>query len=196
MTAYELYLFVHIVTAMVWVGAAFLMFVFAGRISVARDAERMRRYARDAEWLGLRLYLPANVLVLVSAILLVHEGPWGYDMLWIQLGLGGFALSVLIGALVFAPQWPRVTRLAEAENERIQRRVRLLLVISGFDLGLLVGIVFEMTVKPTSADAMALFLTAALPVAGTASGVALARAHENRVAELVRDGPAIAPHGQ
>ena len=36
----------------------------------------------------------ANLLVLVSAFLLVEEGNWGYGTLWIHLGFAGFVVSV------------------------------------------------------------------------------------------------------
>lgn len=192
MSAYELYLFVHLAAATIWVGAGFLMVVSAARISVARDRARMIAYAGDAEWLGLRLFVPANIVTLVSAVLLVREGPWDYGQLFVQLGLGGFAVSFLTGALFFGPQWSRVTRLAAIEgagSPSVERRLRRLLVVTGFDLGLLLGIFFEMTVKPTGADGGALFVTAALPVLGAAVGGFLARAQSaSRAGSAVAEG--------
>src|SRR5262245_34509643 len=110
MAAYQLYLVLHIVGAIVWIGAGFALTLLATRAISARDLDRVLGFVRDADWLGLRLFLPANLIVLVSAVLLVREGGWGFGPLWIRLGLIGFAVSFLAGVVFFAPGWSRAGR--------------------------------------------------------------------------------------
>lgn len=177
-SAYEIYLLLHVGAAVVWVGSAFLMVVLLTRASAARDAARMVALARDSEWLGLRLYLPANLVALVSAILLVQDGGFGWGRLWIVLGIAGFALSFAFGALVFAPGWQRVVRLSEAdgpESTAVRAWMRRLLLVSRVDVGLLLGIVVVMVAKPASGDTGALALAAAMPVGAAAIALELAR---------------------
>lgn len=183
MTRYELYLFVHVGAVAVWVGAGFAMALLETRASLAGSAVRVVALAREGASLGPRLYLPANLLVLVSAVLLVEDGSWGYGALWIQLGFAGFALSFLLGALVFAPGWPRLVRLAESEgvgSPGIRPLVGRLLVGSWIDVGVLLGVIFVMASKPGADDAGALVATAAIVVACVAVPFALLRAGEAR----------------
>jgi hypothetical protein len=169
----------HLTGVVVWVGAAFLMTLLGTRASVARDPHRLVSFAGDAEWLGLRLYLPANALVLAAGFLLVEEGNWGYDRTWIELGLAGMALSFAIGAAFFGPGWPRVHRIADTAGEgspAVRAAVLRLLLVSWLDLGVLLAVVFVMTIKPTGGDEAALAIAAVLPVVLAGIGAAFARA--------------------
>jgi uncharacterized membrane protein len=183
MSAYELYLLLHIGAAIAWVGAGLLMVMLGTRATRARDGERVVAYARDAEWLGLRLFLPANLLALASGFLLVEKGNWGYDPSWIKLGLAGFAVSFLIGALFFAPGWGRVDKLATgegADSPAVHAAVRRLQFGSRVDLGLLVAVVFVMTVKPTAAEPGTLAVAAAIPAAFALLALVLFRTEARR----------------
>lgn len=178
MNAYELYLLLHVGGAAVWVGSAFLMVVLLTRAVHAGDAERTSALARDSEWLGLRLFLPANLVVLVSAILLVEDGGFGWGRLWIMLGIAGFAASLVLGIAVFAPGWKRVVGLVRTEGAdapAVRAWTRRLLLFSRFDVGLLLGVVVVMVAKPTADDAGALALAAAIPLAVGAVALALFR---------------------
>ena len=180
MSIYDLYLMLHITGAMVWVGTAFAMVLLATRATVARDRERVTGFIRDGEWLGLRVFLPANLVVLVSAILLAHEGQWGYGQLWIRLGVFGFAVSFLAGALFFGPGWGRIRRRADRDGlgaRSVESALRRVLVGSWLDVGWLIAIVFVMTVKPRPHEWSALAVAAALPVAFGLVGAALLRSH-------------------
>lgn len=179
MSRYDLYLMLHISGAMVWVGTAFAMVLLATRAMVARNAERMTGFIRDGEWLGSRVFLPANLIVLVSAVLLVYEGHWGYGQLWIRLGIVGFAASFLAGATFFGPGWSRIQGRADREGmaaASVESALRRLLVGSWFDVGWLIAIVFVMTVKPQPHEWSALAVAAALPIAFGLVGIALLRA--------------------
>jgi hypothetical protein len=133
---------------------------------------------RDGEWLGLRVFLPANLIVLVSAVLLVHEGHWGYGQLWVRLGVVGFAASFLAGASFFGPGWGRIERRATRDGvvaQSVESALRRLFIASWLDVGWLLGIVFVMTVKPTSSEWAALVVAAAIPVGFGIVGVLLLR---------------------
>jgi len=177
--AYELYLLVHVGGAAVWVGSAFLMVVLLTRAVHAGDVQRTSALAGDSEWLGVRLFLPANLVVLVSAILLVEEGGFGWSRLWVVLGIAGFAASLVLGMAVFAPGWKRVAGLVRTEGAdapAVREWTRRLLLFSRADVGLLLGVVVVMVAKPTADDTGALALTAAIPLAVGAVALVLFRA--------------------
>src|SRR5215471_10828980 len=176
MSAYELYLMLHIGAAIVWIGAGFLMTLLATRARAARDPARVRAIVADGAWLGLRLFLPANLIVLGSAILLVQEGGWSYHALWIRLGLLGFAVSFLSGALFFGPGWGRLAAADSSDGRSVEKDMHRLLVGSWLDVGWLLAIVVVMIAKPTTANWGALPVAAALPVCFALLALAFVRA--------------------
>lgn len=152
MSAYQLYLFVHVAAAIAWVGAAVLQVLLGTRAVRTGEPSRTLAFARDAQWAGLRLYLPANLLVLVSGVLLVHEAGWSYGTLWIEVGLAGWAFSFATGAAVLGPGWGRTARIEALEEvgaTSLQHAVRRLVLVTNVDLAVLTAVVFAMAVKPT-----------------------------------------------
>lgn len=99
MTRYKLLLFLHVAAAIVWLGGAMVLQYFAFRAERASDPLEMHRVSIDAEWLAMRLFVPASLAVLVFGILLVLDGTWGFDQFWIVLGLAGYAFSFFLGIL-------------------------------------------------------------------------------------------------
>jgi uncharacterized membrane protein len=144
-----------VATAIVWLGGAMLLQYFAFRAERASDPMEMHRVASDAEWLAMRLFVPASLAVLVSGILLVLDGPWSFDQLWIVLGIVGYASSFLLGILFLSPESGRIARLIEAHgpaHEAVTRRIARILAVSRFELGVLFAVVLDMTLKPTADD--------------------------------------------
>lgn len=189
MSRYELYLLVHIGAAAVWVGAAFAMAFLETRAQLAGSAARVVALAREGAALGPRVFLPANLLALASAFLLVEEGHWSYGTLWIELGFLGFAFSFLIGALFFGSGWSRVGRLVErdgVDSSEVHAWIRLMLVGSWVDLGVLLAVLFVMTTKPSPGETGALVVAAAIPITCTLLPFALLQAKGRR--EAVAEG--------
>jgi hypothetical protein len=194
MSAYELYLVFHITAAIVWIGAGLALTLLATRATTARDLDRMLAFARDAEWLGLRLFLPANLVVLVSAVLLVREGDWGFGPLWIRLGVVGFAVSFLAGVVFFAPGWSRAARsAADGRGVRsVEAAVRLLLFGSWLDVGWLLAVVYVMAVKPEPGEWTALGIAGAIPaVFALAAFTLLRRPIRESASEAVAERSAV-----
>jgi hypothetical protein len=173
MSAYDVYLFLHLTAAAVWIGAGFLEAVLGTRIVLSGDPGRRLDFAREAEWLGLRVFMPASLATLVFGVLLVVEGPLAFSDLWIVLGFVAIGLSTEIGMGFFGPGWSGTTRLAAAEGPDapgVQARTARLLAFAWVDLGLLLGATWVMALKPTSDDLGALAIAAAIPVGATALG--------------------------
>ena len=106
------------------------MAMLGARLAATADPQRVVGYVSDSEWLGLRLFLPASMATLVFGVLLVRTSPWGFDTLWVQLGLAAFVASTVIGMLVFGPGWSKVGavgRSAGPDVEQVRERIDLLL---------------------------------------------------------------------
>ena len=101
MTYYEVLLFLHLLGVAIWLGTGFALLVLGNRFDRAGDnaglqvALRPVRVARDSG-----VFIPVSLIVVVAGILLVIEGPWAFDQLWVLLGLAGFATTFLTGLLM------------------------------------------------------------------------------------------------
>jgi uncharacterized membrane protein len=155
MTRYELLTFLHIAAAIVWLGAGFLIAVLVFGAERAGDREKAAGHHRDVGWLAPRLFIPASLAVLVFGVLLVIDGPWEFDQLWIQIAIGGWAASFLLGILYFKPEGERIGAIAEergpADPELVGRLHRVN-VIDRVQLTILFVVLADMVIKPTSQD--------------------------------------------
>jgi uncharacterized membrane protein len=94
MSLYELFLTVHILGAIAWIGSGFLLLVLANGAARAGDPEAIGKIIDDTTPLANRLFIPASLVTLVMGIALTIEGPWSLGHLWIALGLAGLAYVV------------------------------------------------------------------------------------------------------
>jgi uncharacterized membrane protein len=148
---YEWLLFLHVLGAVVWVGGGIVLQALGFRLASTDDAQAALRFAKDGEWLGTRLFMPASILVLFGGIALTLEGDWGFDQVFVLAGLVGVASSIVIGAALLGPAQKRLLSIIEArgmndpEARGLQKKIATLSMV---DVTVLVVVVFFMTVKP------------------------------------------------
>ena len=150
MSAYELFLFAHLVFVITWLGTDVAVQVLSFR-TLAASPQRQVDFMRDVEWLGQRLLIPASLLVLVFGFLLVNEIGYEVADTWILLALAGFAFSFVLGAGFLGPETGRIGRLVDergAEDPEVSRRIRRILLFSRVELVVLIAIVLDMVLKP------------------------------------------------
>jgi uncharacterized membrane protein len=165
---YELLLALHIVAAVIWLGAGFALTLLILRADLAHDAAMKADVNAHTEWLAARLFIPASLSTFVFGILLVIEGSWDLGTLWIALGLAGWLVSFLVGILYFRTEAERVEALVEQHGPaypEVQRRLDTMEAVSRVELAILFLVVVVMAVKPTGDDAGLLIAGAAILVA-------------------------------
>lgn len=116
---YEWLLFVHIVAAMIWVGAVAVMNVQATLLLRQSEAADVRRFTRLLRTLGLILLMPVVVVLLAFGIWLVFDGGWEFEQTWVWLGIALFAFAFIVGA---AFQSRRRRRRARSKRGRSRHR--------------------------------------------------------------------------
>src|SRR5438132_9851216 len=162
MTQYQLFLFLHIVSVILWLGAGTVL----GVLWLHPDAALRERIGSLGEWLGPRIFAPAALGALAFGLVLVHEGSWTFHPLWVKLGLSAFAASFVINAAVRAPLVRRLAR----EPRRIGR---VLSALALFELAMLYLTVPAMALKPTGSDTA--FLVPAAAFLGLLAGYVVLR---------------------
>ncbi len=84
---------------------------------------------------------------------LVERGDWGYDPVWIQIGIVGWAATFVAGAGYLGPQSRRLSKLLEdrlPDHADVQALIGRILLVARVDAVLLLFIVFDMVAKPWS----------------------------------------------
>src|SRR3712207_5810161 len=170
MSWYELFLLVHVVAAIIWLGSGLLLQVLAFRAERIDDAEGLRRIAQDSAALSMTLFVPASLAVLVFGVLMVLDGPWSFDTLWIALGLAGYAATFLTGVLVMGPGSERIAAIMARDgmSDEAVRGIRTLLAKGRLDALGLYLVVAVMALKPTGDDVVVLAVLAAVLIVGVA----------------------------
>ena len=148
--AFDLVLLAHIVVALVAFGVVAVSAVQAvrlGRVGRGPVPENLLRYyAPGVNWVGRSLHL---VPVLGVVLVAMSRRAYGYDDLWVQLGLGLWLAAAVAAEGVLWPAERRLQRqVATAEPARSPRSViDVVLAAAGIEVALLVATVV-MVAKP------------------------------------------------
>ena len=164
MTYYEVLLFAHVLGVAIWLGTGFALLVLGDRFGRAGDNQALQSLFGQSEWLATRIFIPVSLTALVTGILLVIEGPWAFDQLWVLLGLAGFAATFLTGLLMIKPESERIaTELArDGMTPGAARAIGSMFARQRVDYTVIALVVADMTLKPTGDDVLTLVLMAAV----------------------------------
>jgi uncharacterized membrane protein len=144
--------FVHILAAIVWVGAGLFFQFQATRLSRASDPAKLAAFAKDIEFWGLRLLTPASLLVLIAGVIMVIYSPGlNFSDTWIWLGLVGYGITFLTGAFYLGPTSGKLGKMIDTrppDDLEIQRGVRRIFAVSRVDQTVILLVVADMVFKP------------------------------------------------
>ncbi|MGH2754762.1 MAG: DUF2269 family protein [Actinomycetota bacterium] len=152
MTWYEFLKTAHVLLAILWVGGAITFQMIAIRILKEDPPARLVPFTRDTEAIGMKVFLPASLVLLIAGILMVLDSP-GIDFTdaWIIIGLGGIVSTIVIGAGFLGPESGRLATLIEQKSDtdpEVVQRITRILLISRIDLVILLIVAANMVFKP------------------------------------------------
>jgi uncharacterized membrane protein len=151
-TTYQWYLAVHILAAVIWVGGALATQVFAIRATRTSDGARIANFAQDAEWIGMRVFLPSSLILVIFGFMLVGKGDWDWSF-WLVFALIVWIASVIVGAGFLGPESGRIAKITEREgpdSPQATARLQRIFLISRIELVFLLLVVLDMALKPGS----------------------------------------------
>lgn len=150
---YQIALFIHIVGVICLMGGRTLMHAGFVVMSRARTMERMRDWA--GIYGGLIRVMPVFALAILLAGLYMAWTRWTFSIPWIDASLGVFLVVIIVSSTVLRRNFVALSReVMAAPSESIppslaaRIRGRAMWVAEYGVSGLLLGIVFLMTVKP------------------------------------------------
>src|SRR6218665_1084725 len=169
MDLYTVFKFLHILTALAWVGGGFTL--LAGSVLAERAAgEKALFNILDLmNVLGKTWFVPASFLTVVfGAIAATFAGIWGE--FWVLLGLAGFASTFFTGLLIIEPTGRKLGGLiAQGRTDEALAQGRKLMQVGRFDYTVMFVVVLDMVFKPGWTD----FITIALMALVIAAGAVL-----------------------
>ena len=151
---YNTFKLVHVFAAILWVGAG-LYFQFLGtRLNrlADPDPERLAVFSKDVEFAGLRLLMPASILVLLAGIAMVLYSPvLNFSDTWIAIGLIGYAATFVTGAVFISPTAGKLGAAIEAggpDAPEVATLRKKIFTVSRIDQVVLFLVIVAMVFKP------------------------------------------------
>jgi uncharacterized membrane protein len=147
---YQLFVYVHIICAVIWVGGALYAQLLAFRVARSPDPSELPHLARHIEFIGARVFSPAALLLFVSGAAMTLQA-WSFGQTWIAVSVVLWVLSAVVGAAYLGPRVKRAAELFEAEGPTSKTGRELidrLFVVSRLELIGFAVIIALMTFKP------------------------------------------------
>jgi uncharacterized membrane protein len=149
---YNTFKFVHVFAAIVWVGAGLYFQFQATRLNRLGDPGRLAVFSKDVEFAGLRLLMPASIVVLLAGIAMVLYSPGlNFSDTWIAIGLMGYAATFVTGAAFIGPTAGKLGAAIEADGPDAPEVAALrkrIFTISRIDQVVLFLVIVAMVFKP------------------------------------------------
>lgn len=148
MTRFDTFKFLHVLFAIVWVGGTVTTNVLGARLARADHGHRVG-FSRDMEFVGMRVFTPAALLTLLFGVLNVTATElYDFGQAWIVIGLGGVAISAVLGMAFLGPQTKRLTADLEQASPAAEPRMRRVAAVANLDMVVLLVVVWAMVAKP------------------------------------------------
>jgi uncharacterized membrane protein len=148
---YDLLLTIHVLAAVIWVGGGTAMHILSRRVLKRGDNEEIYRFSEDVNKIGLRLYAPTSIVLLIAGILLVNEAGYDFGDLWITLAFLGWIFSFIVGVAYYGPQDKKLQKLVAEKGKNdpgVLQNVKQAIFVNQIELLVLFLIVIDMTTKP------------------------------------------------
>lgn len=149
-TLYGVLKFVHILGAATWLGSNATTVALRALVLRSREVRRTLWLVRATDRIQVLLVSPAFFGLIGTGIWLVLEGGWGFDRLFVIVGLSAVAASAIFGSLYTSSALKRLKQMGDVDEapglESLLTRIQLGIFL---DLLLVVGVVFVMVTKPT-----------------------------------------------
>jgi hypothetical protein len=167
MSLYTILLFIHVSSAIcLFIGMGIWLF---GITAIGRAVQVEQVRALADLMLMVRNLVPASALLVIAAGVTMTWTAWGFQTGWIVVALGSLAIIGPIGTGVIDPKVRSMARLAHALPEgplpltlAEHTHDRVLRLALHTMTGMLFGVVFLMTTKPTLTSAIGTMVASAL----------------------------------
>jgi len=140
-----------VLAAIVWVGSElYIHFQYAR--ARGRGPEAEAGCIADFNRWGNTVLPGMAVLLIITGVLAVIEGPWEFSQAWISIGLTVWVLTFIAGVGFYGPTGKKIAAFVEADGDRVTERsaplIARTMLVSRVELVLLAIVVIAMVTKP------------------------------------------------
>jgi hypothetical protein len=153
MDIYLVFKFLHVVSAIIWVGAGVSLVILGIAADARSDKPEFTRIIQSVVFMAPRVFVPSSIAAFVFGFIAAWLA-WGFADLWIWIGIAGFAAGSITGNFFLKPRADRISAIVAKEgvSESALALGRELLRISKFDYTVLFVVVAAMVFKPGIGD--------------------------------------------
>lgn len=147
---YNLWQFLHVVSAIVWVGAAAFAVFLSFRLEALHEDPHAGAASRLMESQSIPLFMLASMSTFVTGLVMAF-GWVGFEPLWIKIGLVGVVASLALGFGYFKPKIEKLAQMLEARgpgDPDVRRLVRQTNYVALGELVVFLIVVWAMVTKP------------------------------------------------
>jgi uncharacterized membrane protein len=148
---YALFKAIHVLFAVVWVGGGVSLMIHAIRAQTSRDPEGIVLVAKQAAFMGEKVFAPVGLVTFLMGIAMMINTDWGWGHFWIVAGLVGYASTFVVGIAILSPMAKKIDASAAANGPTHPETLALIdriMLIARVDVAVLMLVVLDMVTKP------------------------------------------------
>jgi uncharacterized membrane protein len=148
---YSVFKAVHVLFAVIWVGGGVTIMIHAIRAQTARDPEGIVTVAKQAAFMGEKVFAPIGLVTFLMGIAMMINTSWGWGHFWIVFGLIGYAATFIVGISILSPLAKKIDQSAEQHGPLAPETLALIdriMLIARVDVAVLMLVVLDMVTKP------------------------------------------------
>lgn len=149
---YSIFKFLHVSSAICWVGGGMVLVFLADRAGRAKDDNAQMAVVKQVASLALVWFIPASLSTVLFGLIVATIGSL-WSNAWVILGLFGFAATFVTGNFFIRPTADAIAA-AETKGDRATALVLggKIMGIAKFDHVMLFTVVADMVLKPQWSD--------------------------------------------
>ncbi|HUY70831.1 MAG TPA: DUF2269 family protein [Gaiellaceae bacterium] len=144
---------VHVMFVVIWVGGGAALTILGIVAETKSDGVQLAAIARQAAFLGQRVFAPSAIVVVVMGAAMVENAHIGYGHFWVVFGLLGFLTTFVLGVAVLTPMSAKVSAIITEqgpETPEAKAAIARILLIARADVAMLLLVIVDMVAKPFS----------------------------------------------
>ncbi|HVY50541.1 MAG TPA: DUF2269 family protein [Devosia sp.] len=163
---YSIFKFLHVASAVCWVGGGVVLMYQGLLAERAKNTEAQMVVVKQTAALALSWFVPSSLAtVLFGIVTATLGGLWSNA--WVILGLVGFAATFSTGNFVIRPAADQIAKNeSEGKRDAAAGYGAKLLQVAKFDYVMLFTVIADMVLKPAWSDVWVLAVMAVVLVAG------------------------------
>jgi uncharacterized membrane protein len=150
-TVYNLFKFLHIIGAIVWIGGVITVSIINALVAREQDGTALAALTRQSRFHGMAVVGPAAGLTLIAGIVMIAVSGLGVP-LWVIWGFAAIIVSMALGATLLRRAGADVSEVAATAKPGDPRLIALqrrLAMLNTINVLVLLSAVWAMVFKPT-----------------------------------------------